>query len=653
MFGFKTTVRSGEGARSSFVWIKRAVILIFVGALMLGGPFAFGKLNRLRIRLVGDAEAKEILAYVEKTPPAEATAEEIRLAADAATVNRLLPDLAFTDLQGRPGSLREYRGKILVASITSIGCPVSKKATPALVRLAEQNQDGRVQFLMINPDPGVSAADLEAHAAQFPGWRYVYDAESKLAGMLAARTTTETFIIDEAQTLRYRGAVDDRFDVGSVRQSDAFRNYLGDALLDAVQQKKHFPQVTPAPGCVLKLDSPAAAPAALTWHNQIARFVQANCLECHRPGEAAPFALETYDQVRARKGMIASVLEDKIMPPWFAVPADGHWRNDRSIAEADRLMVNTWIDAGCPEGDPAEAPAPWKWQSGWAIATPDTVLEVPAQQVPAEGFVPWRKMPVDFEIKEDMWVSEAQIKPSVPEVVHHAMLFVEYAEDDPRGAGQTRGEKGDNGGSEGYWLSYFPGRKCMILPSGRGKLLPKGGKVYIQIHYNPNGVVVEDKTVVGLKFLPAPPEKAVVSGGIVRGDFVIPPNSKTEFIFSREFSEDVRLVALMPHMHSRGAAAAVYLKNADGRIETLLNVPKYDFDWQVSYEFDEPLLVAKGSRIVIEHAYDNTADNPDNPDPAKEVRHGNATSDEMMINFFEWEPAGDVVDAGNPYRPFR
>lgn len=653
MFGLNKAVRSGTKASGAFLWIKRAVILGVLGAIVAGGPFAFGKLNRLRIRLVGDAEAREIVAAIAKMPPPTLSESEASDATSSASVNRLIPDAPFTDLDGKTGSLREYKGRVLVLSITSIGCPVSKKATPALVRIAGQNSGGSVQFMIVNPDPGVSPAELKEHAAQYPGWRYVYDPDSKLAATLGARTTTETFVIDESQTLRYRGAVDDRFDVGSVKQTEEFDDYLGDALASVGSQKKFYPQVTPAPGCVLKLSAPEAPAPEITWHNQISRFMQANCLECHRPGEAAPFALETYDQVLARKGMIEYVLEEKIMPPWFADPAYGHWRNARFVTEPDRLMLSAWIKAGCPEGDPAEEPTPWKWQSGWSISPPDTVITVPTQQVPAEGFVPWRKMPLDFEIKEDMWVSEAEIRPSVSEVVHHAMLFVEYAEDDPRGAGQTRGEKGDNGGSEGYWLSYFPGRKCMILPPGRGKLLPKGGKVYIQIHYNPNGTAVEDNTVVGLKFLPAAPEKAVVSGGIVKGDFVIPPNSKPEFIFSRKFSEDVHLLALMPHMHSRGAAASVYLKNADGRIETLLSVPKYDFDWQISYEFDKPLLVTKGSRIVIKHVYDNTPDNPDNPDPTKEIHHGNATSDEMMINFFEWEPAGDEVDPDNPYRPFQ
>jgi hypothetical protein len=254
-----------------------------------------------------------------------------------------------------------------------------------------------------------------------------------------------------------------------VKQTAEFHDYLVEAIAAVVDKRKHFPQVTPAPGCTLTADAPAQAATEVTWHNQIARFVQANCLECHRPGEAAPFALETYEQVLARKAMIETVLEDKTMPPWFADAAYGHWRNARLVSEPDRLMFKAWIKAGCPKGDPVDEPAPLVWPTGWMIGTPDTELAMAPQQIPAEGFIPWRIVPVDYEIKEDLWVSEAEIKPSAPEVVHHAMLFVEYAKDDPRGANQTHGEKGVGGGSEGYWLSYFPGRKCMILPKGRGK----------------------------------------------------------------------------------------------------------------------------------------------------------------------------------------
>jgi len=631
--------------------LKITGAIIALAILVAAGP-VLGKLNRLRIRLVGDKEAREIVAEVQKTSVAHAEAVE-SVDPARATLNRKVADQTFTDLSGTTGSLGALRGQTVVISMTSPGCPVSKKATPALSRLPEEFAGRGVVFLLLNADVGLSSEDLKAHAAEYPGWRYVYDPEMAFAANLGARTTTETFVIDPGQTLRYRGALDNRFDVGSVRQSDNHEHFLHEAIAAAVENRKGFPTLTPAPGCVLKLPAHTPVDTPVTWHNQIARFIQANCVECHRPGEAAPFPLETYDQVRARKGMIEYVLEDKLMPPWFADPSYGHWRNDRFIPESERLMFTRWMEADCPEGDPAETPLAWKWREGWSIAEPDLVLDVEPQKVPAEGFIPWRKMPVQMDLSEDRWVSEAEIRPSVPEVVHHAMLFVEYADDDPRGAGQTRGEAGENGGSEGYWLSYFPGRKNMILPEGRGKLLPKNGKVFIQLHYNPIGKEVEDASRVGFKFLDAPPEHQVVSGGIVKGDFVITPNSKPEFIFSRRFSEDVRLVALMPHMHSRGASASVYLKHADGRIETLLDVPRYDFDWQVSYEFDEPMLVTEGSRIVIRHSYNNTQDNPDNPDPAQEVRHGNATSDEMMINFFEWEPAGAEGKPDNEYRPFQ
>jgi len=623
--------------------------------MVAGSPVAFKLFNKWNRRRIGDAEARATVAIASTlAPPAthSVASDDSGFPAPEATVNRLLPDVRFTDINGEAGSLRAYRGEILVVSMTSIGCPVSKKAVPSLARLPEQYGDGPVRFMIVNPDPGIAAADLHAHAAQFPGWRYVYDAEAKIARVLAARTTTETFIIDDSQTLRYRGCIDDRFDVGSVRQTEEFNDYLRESLALVVAHEKLIRPVTPAPGCVLDLAAPERVAPAPTWYNEISRFVQANCIECHRPGEAAPFSLETYEQVLAKKGMMEYVMEEKLMPPWFADPAYGHWRNARFLSEEDRLMFSAWVENGCEKGDPADAPTPYQWSKGWSIEDPQIVIDVEPQEIPAEGFLPWRIFPLPFEIEEDMWVSEAEIRPSVPEVVHHAMLFVEYAEDDPRRLTQTRGEAGENGGSEGYWLSYFPGRKCMKLPTGHGKLLPKGGRILVQLHYNPNGTPHVDATRIGLNLLPEPPEKEVVSGSVVKGDFVIPPNSRPEFVYSKVFAEDVYLMALMPHMHSRGASASVYLKHVDGRVETLLDVPEYDFDWQISYEFEEPFLVTKGTRIVIRHSYDNTPENPDNPDPTNEVRHGNATADEMMINFFEWEAAGEEPPAGTENRPF-
>jgi hypothetical protein len=235
------------------------------------------------------------------------------------------------------------------------------------------------------------------------------------------------------------------------------------------------------------------------------------------------------------------------------------------------------------------------------------------------------------------------------------MLYIEYPPDDPRRQHQTRAESEDSGGANGFWLSYFPGRSALVLPPGRGKLIPRHGRIYLQMHYVPNGTATVDKPRVGFKLLPEPPEKAVVTSSVIKWDFQIPPNSTAEFTHSEVFEEDVRLLCLMPHMHYRGAGAQVFLMHPDGRSETLLNVPKFDPEWQLSYEFREPLLVAKGTRIAIRHLYDNTTRNRRNPDASVLVRHGNAITNDMMINFFDWEPVHGTSVASSKLkrRPFR
>lgn len=645
--------------RGGVALLKKALWLALIAGVLLAAAYYGRRGLRKFLNWRTDVARNRELAVFAKIlsnglPPAAESDLPTKPGAPALreTVNRLVTDVSFADLAGQRARLSEYRGKVLVVSMTSVGCPISKKLAPALVRLAEEFRDPRVQFLAVNADLENSPAELAAHAHDLARWRYVHDPDGRVRRVLGAQTTTESFVIDEAGTLRYRGAVNDQYEVGVARRAAGFQ-HLRDALVDVLENSSVRLPVTPAPGCALSALPPVESPTPVTWFNQIARLTEFNCVECHRPNEAAPFALQTYEQTFSKRAMIERVLKDGTMPPWFADHAYGKWRNDRYLSEADRQMFRQWVAAGCPKGDPAEAPLVLKRASGWTIRPPDVVLDLPPQNIPAEGIVDWVEFPVPFVVTNDLWVSEAEIKPSEPEVVHHAMLFIEYAKDDPRRRNQTPAESEISGGGNGFWLSYFPGRKAMILPPGRGKLIPRGGRIHVQMHYNPNGKATTDRTKIGLKLLSAPPEKAVVSGSVAKGDIKILPHSATNYFYSELFSEDVRLLVLMPHMHTRGAAAAVYLQHPDGRYETLLNVPKYDFNWQVAYEFAEPLLVTRGTKIIIQHQYDNTAKNPRNPDPTAVLLYGARTSDEMMANFFDWEPAeASTAPSRNKRRPF-
>jgi hypothetical protein len=622
-------------------------------ALASGGTYAVGALVRWREdRAVSD----RIAALTAKL------GEPVARAAGAAsddednvrdTVNRLLPDVTFSDIAGLKGSIRGYRGSILVVSITSASCPISRKLLPELSRIVEDLKNRGVRFLLVNTDRDATASDLARHSGELSGWRYVHDPDLRLARILSARTTTETFVIDEAQTLRYRGAVDDRFHIGISRQ-EAGSTYLRDAVHAVLEQRPVGRLITPAPGCRVEVPPVTPVSASVTWHNQISRFVQSNCVECHRTGGSGPFSLETFERVKAKRATISEVLTDGIMPPWFADERYGKWKNHRGVSADDRKAFDAWVAADSPAGDVADAPVAAKRSTGWNIRDPDVVIEADPQQIPAEGYIPWTQVPVRFTVPQDLWVAEAEIRPSAPGVVHHAMLYIQYAQDDPRRQLQSPAESETSGGANGFWLSYFPGRTALVLPPGRGKLIPRNATVYLQMHYVPNGKATVDATRVGFKLLPGPPEKTVITSSVIKKDFLVPPNSTAEFTYSEVLDEDIRLLSLMPHMHYRGTGAQVFLLHADGRSETLLNVPKFDPEWQVSYEYREPLVIPRGARLAIRHLYDNRSTNLRNPDSSVGLRHGNGVNDDMMINFFDWEPVHDPpTSATSRRRPFR
>ena len=284
---------------------KKSIFLVAFAMLAAGGIYAVAEFFKWREREKESAQIAALMADLGRPNASETAPAGDKREAGETTINRMVPDTTFTDLSGRPGSLREYRTNILVISMTSTDCPISRKLVPALSRLPDELKDGRVRFLLVNTARDAKQADLESHASLLPGWRYVHDPEARIARVLSASTTTETFVIDEAQTLQYRGAVDDRFEIGVSRQTTGF-TYLRNAVAGVSDRQPLALQATEAPGCFLGLPPTDAPKVAVTWHNQISRFVQHNCTECHRPGAAGPFSLETYPQVTANSAMIST-----------------------------------------------------------------------------------------------------------------------------------------------------------------------------------------------------------------------------------------------------------------------------------------------------------------------------------------------------------
>lgn len=552
--------------------------------------------------------------------------------ARTAGVGRLIDDATFVDLSGKPGKLSDYRAaKALVVCFTSFSCPVSQKHLPTLVALEKQYRAKGVPFLMVNT--AESADEMKAGLKQHGlGGRYIPDPKGTLAAVLGARSSTETFVLDSARTLHYRGAIDDQFGIGYALPKPR-NNYLANAIDAVLAGAPVAVAATTSPGCEIEPPKNSAPAKAVTWHNRVSRIVQNHCQECHRPGETAPFPLLSSEDVRKRSKTIARVVENQSMPPWHADPAHGGpWSNDKSLSESDRADLLAWVRAGAPEGEAKDAPLPKKWQEGWQIGKPDAVFEAPrAVAIRASGTMRYQYVWIPADLDEDKYISAVEVRPSQPQVVHHILVFMVYPKTHPRAAEQPDYK----GGLNGYFAGMVPGQWATFFPAGTGKFLPKGATLLFQIHYTPNGTACEDKPKIGIVFSRQKPEHEMVTQAAANKRFLIPPqapNHEVQAIYT--FRDAARLYSFMPHSHVRGKAYKYELLDASGKGTVVLDVPHYDFNWQFEYRLARPIDVAAGSRLKVTAWYDNSKDNPANPDPTKFVRFGEQTSDEMMIGYF-------------------
>jgi hypothetical protein len=340
--------------------------------------------------------------------------------------------------------------------------------------------------------------------------------------------------------------------------------------------------------------------------------------------------------------MIKEVVTDGTMPPWHADAPLGHFKNDRRLTADEKKTVLAWIDQGCPEGDVADAPAPREYLDGWRLPRqPEMVLKmqkatpVPAAYLGGLMGMPYQYVMAGDPFPEDTWIEGVEVRPEYRAVVHHIIAFII-----PPGKNLKEMAREQNFG-ELMLGAYVPGDQPGVLPKGYAKKIPKGSQVLFEMHYTPNGKAGSDRSMAGILVSKGPPEHEVTSMAIMNGRFQIPPGDANHAVHSMFFfQEESVLLSLTPHMHVRGKAFKYELvtpgPNRKETREVLCNVPKYDFNWQVSYELAEPRTLAAGSRIECTAVYDNSANNPFNPDPKARVRWGQQTYEEMMIGFVEF-----------------
>jgi hypothetical protein len=357
-------------------------------------------------------------------------------------------------------------------------------------------------------------------------------------------------------------------------------------------------------------------------------ILQNRCQECHRPGEIAPMPLLTYAQVRPWAKSIRTVVLSGKMPPWFADPCCGKFENDRSLSPGEREILAKWAESGASQGDPRQAPPAKIRTPGWNLPSPpDQVFSVPqAFRVPASGAVEYQYFAIPTGFKEDRWVTAAEARPSNRAVVHHAVVYIREP-----GSTWTQGPtKAD------ILTIYSPGSAPDISPPGMAKLVKAGSDLVVEIHYTPNGKPAEDRTQVAVTFAQSPPVKRVLTLQMDSSTFRIPPGERDYRVTVwGTLPNDALLLGFFPHMHLRGKSFEYTRLRDDGQPETLLKVAPYDFYWQLSYRLARPLALKKGTRLTWIGTFDNSANNPRNPDPSAEVRYGHQSWEEMMIGFFD------------------
>ena len=382
---------------------------------------------------------------------------------------------------------------------------------------------------------------------------------------------------------------------------------------------------------------PAAVP---TFSKDVAPIVQQRCQLCHRPGEAAPFSLLTYKEARPWAASIKEAVQTRKMPPWFADPHYGKFANDRTMPQKDIDTIVAWVNGGAPEGDPKDLPKPAQFVDGWNIGKPDLTVAMPAKfDVPATGTVDYQYILVPLNLTEDKWVQAAEVRPGNRALLHHVIAYVR-----PRGSAWMKDAqpgipyvpKSGQSGENEFLVGYAPGMPPTALPDGQAKLIKAGSDIILQMHYTANGKPGTDQSSIGLIYAKAPVTERVFTIAASTNKFAIPPGDPNYEVRSQfEFAADTKVSRLMPHMHLRGKDFLFRAQYPTGESQVLLNVPHYDFNWQLTYNPAQQLIMPKGSKIECVAHYDNSPNNPNNPDPTKEVKFGEQSWEEMMFGFFD------------------
>jgi peroxiredoxin len=565
------------------------------------------------------------------------------------SIGRPAGEIQFRDVTGRRHTVAGQQDrKATLFLFLSTQCPVSNGYASRLRELEQEYAPKGVALFGVDPNVSESRAALARYAKErslpFP---MVRDSGGSLATRLGATVTPEAVLLDGAGVLRYRGRIDDQRDATRVKSRDLR------AALDAILagQPVAMAETTPF-GCAIRATEPVAtAKPTVTYARDVAPILQASCQGCHRPGEVGPFSLLTYEDARSWAGLIKDYTHRRAMPPWKPAEGFGEFRDVRRLTDDQIETIGRWVDEGTPRGKPRDLPPPRKFVDGWMLGTPDLVLDAgEPYELAADGPDVYRNFVLSHVPDKDQWVKAVEVRPDQRAVVHHVIAYIDpqgkslaLDKEDP-GPGYT-----SSGGGAGFFPAEFlggwaPGNTPRFLPPGLGVKIPAGARLVLQVHYHKNGKLLKDRTKIGIHFATDPIRQQVRALPVLNFGLAVPPGDpRHEVKASMPISRDVTLYSVIPHMHLLGREMKLTATLPGGTVRPLVWVKDWDFNWQETYVFKEPIRLPKGSRVDLVAYYDNSSGNPNNPNnPPKQVTWGEETTDEMCVAIF-----GFTVDGEN------
>ncbi len=584
-----------------------------------------------------------VLTAIAGTALASKTSDTVAIPI-AADDFRLVDNTGFAQELKR---LTDVNAIVLVAQLN--GDKGSRKAAAALEALKAKHPD--VEFMMLNSSLKDGRAQIVAEAkGQGYSIPVLDDAEQLVGEQLGVTYAGEAYVI-QPKTLRvlYHGPVDAS---GAKKKSGG---YLAEALADLTAERTIAVADVIGKGSAIAFPERAkqAEHKAISYVSDVAPILEAKCVSCHQTGGIAPFAMSNYTMVKGFAPMIREAIRTGRMPPWHPDRTVGTFVNDHSLSQDQVRTLVHWVEAGAPRGegdDPLSAVA--HTAPEWPLGKPDLVIDIPAYTVPASGVVQYQYPTAVNPLTEGRWVRAATLMPGDRRAVHHILAgFIPGpAKSGPASAGQWEASYGE----------YAVGGESFVVPDKLGIYLPAGGSMGFQLHYTPYGKEAVDHSKMGLYFYPKGemPEKVMRHYVIANNMIELPPNTdKHEEVAYTKFPKDALLYSVFLHTHYRGESGHLEMIKPDGSREMLINLPRYDFNWQRTYQFATPIKVVAGSKLVATYLYDNSVRNAANPDPAKTVTWGDQSWEEMHYTsiYYQWtdETAAQPSDATAAMRAWR